>query len=407
MPERTIELTWRCASCGTKGILGRHKACPECASPREKGEMNMDGLDTDVDGDGFNDAATVTAPELLDLAQAGYDWFCTHCESGNRGDGSECSNCGSPRYGEKKELHPDLLPPKPKPAPAPPPEPDEEPAQDPRKRHVQGFLVFVALALFALLVGVWAFSTHDVTGTTAKMEWERKVTVDAWSPKTERAWRHRASERTEVKPVNGGGERAGYALIPGSCREEHYEDQQYQCGTREERYDCSTSHTESYQATCQRSESYTCGETCSSQGNGFAKCRPKNCSRSVSYSCTKTRQVKDPKTCTRDVPKYCTRPIYRDKCDYLTQEWVKVREPVLSGQGKNMAWPDVTLLALERARRSSTYGVTWTYKDKGKLDSFQRVLSESDYLGWNVGQPVYMKVTRMGTVSEFSATRLP
>lgn len=419
MADRIIELTWRCTSCGTKDIRGRHKTCPECGSPREKGEMNMDGLNTDRDGDGYNDAATVTDPELLDLATAGYDWFCTHCESGNRGDGAACSNCGAPRYGERKEDHPDL-PPRPKAPKARPisesfpkarpasfePEPDFEPRPSGDKQPYWVLGVCVA-AILAVFLAVWANQTHDVTGETSKMEWSRSVTVEAWVPFTERAWQHRASERAEVPPVGGRGERAGYTLVPGSCREEHYEDEKYQCGTREVSYDCSTSHTESYQGTCTRSESYTCGETCRDNGNGFATCSPKHCTRSVSYSCTKTRRVRDPKTCHRDVPKYCERPIYKDKCTYTSQKWVEVRKPTLSGQGKNMAWPEVSLGALERASRSSEYQVTWVYEDKGKKDTFNRVMPESDYLGWEIGQPVYMKVTRLGAVSEHSATPIP
>ena len=31
--EEIVELTWRCTSCGVKGILGRFKACPTCVSP--------------------------------------------------------------------------------------------------------------------------------------------------------------------------------------------------------------------------------------------------------------------------------------------------------------------------------------------------------------------------------------
>ena len=28
---------WDCQYCGTKGALGRHKACPVCTAPRERG----------------------------------------------------------------------------------------------------------------------------------------------------------------------------------------------------------------------------------------------------------------------------------------------------------------------------------------------------------------------------------
>jgi hypothetical protein len=97
MGERIIELKWRCADCGRIN-LGRYKECPEgCGSPREKGEMlGMDGLDADdYDASGYNKAASVTDPALLALANAGADWFCSHCSAGNRGDGEKCSKCGS------------------------------------------------------------------------------------------------------------------------------------------------------------------------------------------------------------------------------------------------------------------------------------------------------------------------
>jgi hypothetical protein len=403
--ERIIELKWNCNSCGSKGILGRHKVCPECGSPREKGEMVMDGLDTDNDGDGFNDAQTVSAPELIELAEAGYDWFCTHCSSGNRGNGSECSNCGSPRYGEQKELHPDLVEqPHKTSSPSPSPPEDEEPIQvqqDPKP------FIFGALALLIVFViGFFATRTHNVEGAVRTMEWSRTVTVDAWTPFTEREWRHRASERVEVKPMNGLGERAGYNLVPGSCSNEFFETERYQCGTKEESYDCSTYHTETekYQSTCSDTETYTCGETCKSSGNGFAKCKPKKCTRSTSYTCTKTRteKVKDPKTCNRTVPKYCTRPIYKDKCTYTSQKWVRVQNPSTSGTGKNMTWPSVTLSPLERASRSDTYRVSWSFQDGSKKDSFSRSMSETQYMTWEIGKKTYIKVNYAGIVVDYS-----
>ena len=413
---RIVELTWRCTSCGTKGVLGRHKNCPECGSPREKGEMSMDGLgkDGDKDGDGYNDAATVTDLKLLDLANAGYDWFCTHCGSGNRGDGNECSNCSSPRYGEAKEDHPALSTPKPSPKPTPAPQPppyrEEEPLPPPDDTHWKVFGIVVLLILTALF-GYWATRTHDVEGAVRTMEWSRTVAVDAWTPFTERDWRHRASERVEVKPTNGSGERAGYTLVPGSCSNEFFETERYLCGTKEESYDCSTYHTETetYQGTCSKSETYTCGETCRDNGNGFAKCSPKKCTRSTSYSCTKTRtkKVKDPKTCHRTVPKYCTRPIYKDKCTYTSQKWVRARNPSTSGTGKSMTWPEPVVGPLERSSRSSSYTVTWSYRDDGKSGSFSRPLSEPEYLSWDQGQKVYMKVTQVGVVSDYSATPIP
>ena len=412
---RVIELRWDCNSCGSMGVLGRHKVCPSCGSPREQGEMRMDGLDDDKDGDGYNDAASVEDPALLELANAGFDWFCPHCRSGNRGDGRECSACGASRDGrpDGAEDVPSRAVPTRKAEDdffrkqAPPPEDwaPEAPPPD-RSRWIFGgagvlFLVFV------LTVGWWASRTHDVVGAVARMEWSRTVTVEAWTPEVKREWAHRAQERVETPPVNGAGERSGFIRVPDSCREEHYDDETYQCGTREESYDCSTYHTESYTDTCYRTESYRCGETCRDQGNGFARCSPKTCTRQQSYSCTKTRRVRDPKTCRREVPRYCERPIYRERCGYLTQKWVGVRTPTLSGTGRDLTWPDPALGPLERSSRGGQYTVTWSYEDDGKPNSFSRGLPEAEYLSWTDGQQVYLKVTRMGTVSDFSPTPIP
>ena len=110
--SRIVELKWECGECDTAGILGRNKNCPSCGSPREKGEMSMSGLGASSYGrDGRNKAATVTDPELLKMALAGPDWFCSHCGTGNKGDGDRCNGmgndgCGAPRYNTAEEDHP-------------------------------------------------------------------------------------------------------------------------------------------------------------------------------------------------------------------------------------------------------------------------------------------------------------
>lgn len=45
----------------------------------------------------FSGADTVDRPDLLALARAGEDWFCSSCEAGNRGDTAACIECGAPR----------------------------------------------------------------------------------------------------------------------------------------------------------------------------------------------------------------------------------------------------------------------------------------------------------------------
>lgn len=62
----------------------------------------MDGIGSTAPG-GYNPAASVVDPALLELATAGKDWFCTHCDSGNRGDVETCGVCGAPRYHKTAE----------------------------------------------------------------------------------------------------------------------------------------------------------------------------------------------------------------------------------------------------------------------------------------------------------------
>ena len=381
--------------------------------------MKMKGLDTDRDGDGYNDAESVVDPKLLELATAGADWFCTHCGSGNKGNGSSCVQCGAPRYGEAKEDHPDFpqdrtqqppprsSPPRTPPPPKPPPLVDFDdspaPAREFNFQALLAALLFVFVAIPAMYAVWWASQTHEVQGKVSSMEWSREAHIEAWTQIQKEDWRHRLTERPEIEPTNGSGERAGVEILTASCREKHYENERYACGTETESYDCSTYHTESYAATCSKTVSVACGETCRDNGNGFATCRTKYCDRRKSYDCTKTRRVRDPRTCYRDVTKYCTRPIYRDWCDYRTQAWIHARTEKAAGVGREVRWPSYDLTRLERVIKKGVYKVGWTYTDK-KKESFSKEVNEAEYLSWSIDQPVYLKINNMGGVSELAAS---
>ena len=414
---RIIELKWHCTSCQTRNILGRHKVCPSCGSPREKGEMDMSGLNTDRDGDGYNDAATVTDSDLLNLARAGADWFCTHCGSGNVGNGDSCSNCGAPRYGEKEENHPDprfqrdhLRQEAPEPQT---PEirhrktqslrtaADEEFSRVRREEERKRILTWggggvLLLALFALFV--WGMQTRLLEGSVTGMTWEHNTHVQTWKQVAKSEWRHLITERSEIKPRNGKGERAGVEIR--SCREKHYEDERYQCGTKQEDYDCSTTRSESYSATCTRR--VKTGESCRDNGNGFATCT--DTYGTESYSCTKTRTVRDPKTCQRTVPKYCTRPIYRPHCTYQTQKWVAVRTVTASGNGVGETyWKEVDLGPLDRTTRSTKYRVSVDYEDRGKPRHYTlKPGSLREYESWIPGEVVTLERRNFGTIKKMT-----
>lgn len=431
MGDRLIELRWKCGECGTDGILGRHKRCPQCGSPRERGEMRMSGLGKESYTGGWNTAETVTDPELTKLATAGADWFCKRCGSGNTGTAAHCGSCGASLHEPKapeptgrdwSQLlgsagEPDFWgasqafqPPPPR--EPPPPSSSEDPEPGGWWRRVVVGITGSAFALglaglggVALLVWalVWAFQTHEVPGTVSRMSWRQDTVVEAWTTYTVRRWLTETLPRTEIPPTGGKGERAGMTLV-GGCREEWHHDEKYQCGTRQESYDCA--YSESYTGTCSRSERYACGETCRDNGNGFASCSTKYCSRSVSYSCTKTRRV--PKTCTRTVPRYCSRPIYETKCDYATQEWRRSQVHTAAGEGTDTRWPTPELGALERQRHVGDYSVQISYTDRGKPQVHKVApTSEAEYKTWRLGEALTMQINNLGGVRSTSHGSTP
>lgn len=82
---------WDCSHCTESGIPARHKACPGCGDPRSP------HLDPEEATYLPQDAAVVTDKDLLDLANAGPDWYCGHCGTTNRGDRTLCESCDRPR----------------------------------------------------------------------------------------------------------------------------------------------------------------------------------------------------------------------------------------------------------------------------------------------------------------------
>jgi hypothetical protein len=406
--EEIIELRWRCGDCGADDILGRHKRCPTCGSPREKGEMKMEGLDSA--------APAVQEAELLELARAGADWFCRGCDSGNRGDAPACASCGAPREGQ-----------------AAPPSPSA--ADEARRARLTAQAEELAAnavgtisapvkmaaagisALFALLCGggLWLHSSSVVEARVQEMSWSRSITAQRWEPTQVRAWQHEVRERPERPPVQGAGEEAGWALL-GGCREEHHSDERYQCGTTRECEDKYKTVQESY--SCSKTERYKCGRDCKDNGNGFATCKDKMCSRSVSDTCTRSKRVKDGQTC-KDVPKYCTRPILRTRCDYQTQQWVDQTPVEMLGGGRSLAWPAVPSADELRHLYSATYVVTVAWEEDGEprqhllrseVSRSSREKAEAaaePYLRWSEGQDVPLEVRNSGEVVGVAAEPAP
>ena len=386
------ENKWDCTSCDTKGILGRHKRCPNCDNPREIEEMDME-----MGGD------IVTDPEVLKLASQGADWFCDFCQSGNAALNTNCHSCGA-KKGSKKP------PSKKKSRKSTRSEKPLSARERERRKKIQINTAYLKVppkewipyivgvgAFFTLVCFIyWATRTHEVTSTVDSISWKHTVTEQLWTQITVRKWRFETRERMETPPINGKGESAGMEFKGRCYREIHHYDK-VQCGTEKE---CTPRY---------KTETYSCDE-CSDDGNGFQKCTRKTCSR----------EVRDGETC-RDVPKYCDDPVYKDKCDYQTQKWKKNKDFVSRGNSLYTNWKNIQVSStLGRLRYSADYNVKVNYEDKGKKqtkdiskptghDITLGALSdckreESEFKNWSIGKSVYLKINNLGGISEFSLT---
>jgi hypothetical protein len=423
MEEEIIELRWHCGECSTRNIKGRYKKCPSCGSPREKGEMDFDGLDD-------ASAPAVTDEDLLDLANAGEDWFCTHCGSGSCGDSDVCSGCGAPRYGKSEEKL-DLTPDRPKRKVSTPEivapgaaavgaamyqnKTVDDVDWPPKSRVASLVAGFSGLTMFLLFGGIlsgvvvlaggiwWATQTHEVVGVVSGHSWKQTAIREHWTDVIARKWQHNTFQRAEVKPINGVGAQAGLELVPLSCRDEHHHYEEYQCGVNHHSRDIYRTEKEKY--SCTKKERYKCGTKrgrCTTKKNGFASCEkvPKYCTRNVQDTCTRNKKVFD-HTENWTTPKMCDRSVKKPKCKYKTQEWKVVQTEHATGSNVDTRWPEVQPGPLDRVRRKGTYDVTIDYTDWGKHYSHTvEPETEVDFKHWEPGLEVTLVINNLGGVRD-------
>jgi ribosomal protein L37E len=364
---------WDCTRCGHQNISGRDKRCPACGDPREQHELDAMRPPDEAD---FT-AAAISAPEELALASAGADWSCAYCGASNPNTATDCQGCGGARQqatsmGKVGLLGAETPAPFPDPRPvAPPRELDEAPRRKPRftRRQIAlGVLAAVVLLLW------WGFRDREETGTVTRLQWTHTAELQRWLATSAGDWAP-ILERAEVPPRGGHGEIAGVRIT--GCQQKHSHDERYECGT------------ESYQD----SESYSCGskEVCSTSNNGNG---------SFSRSC---RQVSE--TCHRSVTKtrtkYCTRPIYREWCDYATQAWSTQRSAQVSGEGhSDLHNPEMpTSGDLERVQYSGTYKVSFSWDGGDELHVAD--VDRAAYDSWQLGDPAVLHVERLRGVVGF------
>ncbi len=401
---------WDCPSCGTIGVLGRYKACPNCKKSRGEVRFYLP-----------SDAKPVNDAYLLSLANAGPDWICSFCTTNNRGDSSHCEGCGAekgssksdhvityataniPRTGDEAEEVEDDL----KGEDASPVnlgslmsaqddgtrpshyyvpireevwEP-EKPKNDGRKQKRKNDDVYSPVSSAfqptfnlswirnALIGGVvlavigfvlWAiFHTTNVETTVSRFTWDRTIFVDEYRTVREGAW--------SIPP--GGRYVSDEQRIHHYNKVlDHYEDEteEYACG----------------------SETYVCGSR--DDGNGFFE----------DVECTRTEY------CERTVSK----PVYRDDPVYATwyhydiDRWVYARNVPTNGTTRDdpaPAWGNLVLecanqvqLGCERENRREEHYYVFFKDQEGK--EYQRQEEMTDWLAYEIGKSYVLVINSLG-----------
>ncbi len=370
---------WDCTRCGHADISGRDKRCPACGDPREQHEL--DAMRPPEDGE-FTSAA-IAAPEELALATAGADWSCGYCGANNRNDAAACEGCGGARkeattMGKVGKLGAEVAAPLPEPPPDRPPRVRDTPEPPPRRRRFTRREIVLGVLGVLLVLLWWTCRDREELGAVARLQWTHTTTLERWVDHNDGGWAP-ILPRAEVPPRGGHGEIAGIRV--NGCYQKHSHDERYSCGT------------ESYQD----SESYSCGskQVCSNSRNGNG---------SFSRTCHSVSQ-----TCRRSVTKtrtkYCSRPIYREWCDYLTQIWAPQRSADLTGEGHgDLRHPELTTSGdRERLQYTGKYQVSFAWDDGERLHVAE--VDRPAYDSWQLGDPVVLQVERLRGVVGFAKQR--
>ncbi|MBF5042294.1 hydrogenase maturation nickel metallochaperone HypA [Aggregicoccus sp. 17bor-14] len=371
---RIIEGTWRCTSCDTQGILGRHKKCPTCGNPREEtgGESDFDfGAVDPATGKSLREG--VQDASARELAGAGEDWFCPYCQASNRGDAPRCRGCNAERPEDPAERRRAR-------APSPPPQPEPVATAPPKKRRAGCLPVLLLLLAGFGVYRWWGGQTHEVRGEVADLTWTRTVRRETFRPVQRQDWEDALRRQAPRMPVQGAGEVAGVANVRDCVRRQR--------GTRRvadgtERV-CST-----------RSRKVACGseERCTrrDKGNGFAE---ETCQDVTKY-CSESYE-----DC-RDRTRYREEPVYGRQCTYDTFAWAPSDTRTLSGHADAPRWPELAAGPLDRLRREEGYQVSVRYEGKkGPHTHLLEPHGEAEFGRWRMGDRVRLTVTNLGEVTK-------
>lgn len=362
MEEWYIENTWKCDTCG-QANKGRYMDCQNCGKRREEGIQ--DELPPDLEA-----APQIVDEEQLKQARAGAHWSCPYCGGQERDLLGRCQNCGADKENTKGQA-------------------DTATKSDPadahriktvkcdghqitkRASHVDDevyiryerkrlLFILSCIGLISILAGLslwWLFAPREVNAVIVATSWERTLRLQERRTEVGVGWR-------SSMPSSAFGAACTYTF------KETYDCNSYRCNPHQESYSC-------------RPHSCNCSVSCTSQKNGYSKCR-RSCS--TCYS-----------TCYRTVYSTCYHKCdrYEDWCLYSYYTWPTIKAEKKSGSD-HPVWPILKAKnKLQRVRKSESYSVEfknrkdkWTYEPR----------NDSEFSAFKRHQRWLIRVNRAGSV---------
>ncbi|MFW6183941.1 MAG: hypothetical protein ACOC8X_09110 [Chloroflexota bacterium] len=351
---------WDCQYCGAKGLLGRDKVCPNCATSRPEGTKFYIP----------EDEAAVEDEKLLQQARKGADWICEYCSSSNPADLDACRHCAAPREGtspqqEVKQYAPGEAPRSgdmtvPDPHEKYRQEPEPEPARKERPRWLAPAIAG-GLLLLALLCGFLFLRSDNVDVTVAGVSWERTVVVEALETVTEEGWdvpdgARLLDEREEIRRYD--------QVVVGHETKQREVSEEVQVGER----------------------TYVCGQE--DLGNGFFE----------DIECTEPVYETQTRMETYEEPVYQQVPVYDTMYTYEVDKWVEARIEKAEGIDLQPQWPALTLAENEReGERQERYRIVFV---DGEGKEYAMQLPHNEWLQFEPSGRYQLKVNGMGQAVE-------
>ena len=349
---------WDCPFCGSTGVSGELKTCPNCGRGRGNVKFYMKGH---AEGQ-TRRASERNDIEFVDAEKAKYinknpDWYCSFCDTLNSDNAQFCSSCGSSRENSESnyfEMH------RKKEEAERTRAMETQPQPAPKKRS--SLLPILIVAVLAL-VGLFFFLQSNTTQaglTVTDLSWQRTIEIEQYQMFSESDW---------SLPRD--------AELTGQKEEFHH-------------FDSVLDHYESVDVQRSR-EVFDHNETTytyEDMGNGyFQEVAHENPVYRTEYY---TETVQE--------PVYVQVPRYQTKYYYNIWRWVPVRTAEAGEHNHSPVWPDTALAQDEREGRHAEvyrFTVEKTEKNKEPQRTTYRI-AEADWNNLNVGDKISITAKRTG-----------